>query len=188
MRSFGWIGASLVLLAAGACLPVPSLHPFYSPGEPVFDARLLGTWSNEDEARFVFSRSGKNSYLVSLEAEGNSYRLRGHLIRVAGEALLDLTPIELDEDAEAERLLIGHLLAVHSIHRLRFEGDVLELASLDDDWLDKRISRGEIVIGHARIDDVLVLTAPTRELRALLSRYAGDDEAFPSPFELRRGP
>ncbi len=176
-----------ILLLLAACLPVPSLNPFYLPGEPVFDAGLIGTWTGEDgEGRFVYSRSGKNAYLVTLEADGKSFRLHGHLFREGGEDLLDLTPLELDSDAEAERLLIGHLLPVHSVHRLRRRGEVLELASLDDEWLDKKITRGEVVIDHAKIEDGIVLTAPTRELRALLSRFAGDDDAFPSPLELRR--
>ncbi len=66
------------------------------------------------------------------------------------------------------------------------EGDVLQIAFLDDDWLRKRIEEGEVNIAHERLGTDILLTASTKDLQMFVLKYAEDKEAFPDPEEFRR--
>jgi hypothetical protein len=51
----------------------------------------------------------------------------------------------------------------------------------------KGIQEGQIRISHQFVaDNALLLTAPTAQLQALVSRYGDDPKAFPDPEEYRR--
>ncbi len=179
------VASTLFLLMVG-CVPVVSLNHYFPKGDSVFDPSLLGKWVDDEGKMSVdFSRSDGSSYLVSLTIEAETYRLRGHLLPTAGSQLLDLSPLEPDDDGE--KRLLKHLMPFHTIHRIRREQDALEFASLDGDWLGKQIEAGEIRIDHVVVDEFLVLTAPTETLQSLL-RQLKQDEAFPKAGVLRRKP
>jgi len=76
-----------------------------------------------------------------------------------------------------------HLIQGHWVFRVSLDGDTLRLADLNEDWLKEAVNEGKVEVGHEEVDDTLVLTASTAELRAFLQEYAGDDGAFPEPEE-----
>jgi hypothetical protein len=57
---------------------------------------------------------------------------------------------------------------------------------MDPDALDQKIKQGETQIGHERIEDTTVLTAPTQDLQALVLKYAEGTQLFGEPGHLQR--
>jgi hypothetical protein len=76
-----------------------------------------------------------------------------------------------------------HLIQGRWVFRVWLDGDTLRLADLSEDWFKEAVNEGEIEIDHEEVNDTLVLTAPTPNLRAFLQEYAGDQGAFPQPEE-----
>ena len=183
MRNTIAIPFVMAVLLAGC---VPSLQPLYTDREVVFDPALLGGWVDKGgEDKWVFSRSGdKNHYEVVNTRRGKSPgSFEGHLVQLGAYRFLDLYPTEPDIDNETYKF---HLIPAHSISRIWLEGDVLRVATLDQDWLWGNIKESKIQIAHERLDNSLLLTAPMAELQKLVLRYADDPKAFPDPSEFQR--
>ena len=74
-----------------------------------------------------------------------------------------------------------HLIQGHWVFRVWLDGDTLRLADLSEDWFKEAVNSGKVEIGHDEVNDTLVLTASTPDLRAFLQEYGGDEGAFPEP-------
>jgi hypothetical protein len=75
---------------------------------------------------------------------------------------------------------------VHVFLSARLDGDVLRIASLNRDWLERLIAKQHLTIPNVRSDNVLLLTAETDDLQRLLLDHAKDEGALAEPGELRR--
>ena len=88
--------ALFYLLAAliGGCVPVISLHPFYTEEDVVFEEKLLGKWvddPNDPDTTWEFNRieEPKNAYkLVFYDDEGKKGSFVAHLVRLQNKLFL----------------------------------------------------------------------------------------------------
>ena len=78
------------------------------------------------------------------------------------------------------------MLRTHLISKMSLDGDSLQIASLESDWLKKMIESGKLKIAHVVHDGDILLTASTEELQELALRYAEDNGAFPRHDKLVR--
>jgi hypothetical protein len=175
------------------CL-VTSIHPLYTEKDIVFMPELLGTWEGEDDEAdlWIFEQSGKNAYELTIKESSESEGIQeyeeigvydSHLVKLGKYLFMDLYPDETKiEECEDEI----HLVPTHSIWRIWIEKDVMRLAWLANDWLEKMIDGNKVNIAHVRLDDRVVLTAPTKELQKFVLKYAEDTDAFPEPGEMHR--
>ena len=191
MRTAKW----LALIGLTACLfsCVWSLQPLFEEKDLVFEPGLVGTWkSAESEDTWTFERTqNSNAYvLIFHQAEfggmgsektvpGDTVRFEAGLGRLGGHLFIDLIPEQTGNPQVRNDLFNWHFIRAHSVARVRLEKDELELADLNEDWLEKAIQSGKVKIAHARAEDGLVVTAPTKELQKLVVKYAEDKEAFP---------
>lgn len=178
------VGFGIVLVLAG-CEPVPSVHPLFSEHDVVFEPALVGTWvMRENGDTLTFHQSGDKAYEATYTEENVAVKFEVHLIQLGKFLFLDAYPLEQPERFD--------LIPAHSFYRIRLEvshameGDVLQIAFLDDDWLRKRIEEGEVNIAHERLGTDILLTASTKDLQMFVLKYAEDKEAFPDPEEFRR--
>lgn len=150
-----------------------SLHPFYTEEQGVLEPGLLGTWvlTDEDgrEQHVRFERSDESSYQVLLDFAddpgSNRFRttLDGRLVRLGDELYLDLAQNKKTLDEKS----IFYVLPLHTIYRLRVNGDTLELAYFDDDKIAAQIESGELSIAHEQVNGDILLTAGPEELHKL---------------------
>ena len=174
------IAAALILsFLLSGCWTL-SLHGLYTTDSIVdpgsLEPGIIGIWGDPDhmdEGSWQF-----------LPAEGNSMRLivrEGHsslvtdpvregmfevyLVRVGGQLILDLYPEEPDDVNE---MFLAHVIPAHSFLRLQLEGHVMSLSTIDDSWLQKQLDQGRIEIEYQKTEGLLVLTADTQSLQALL--------------------
>lgn len=172
--------AAIAALLSSACLVV-SLQPVYEPDTIAFDPALLGTWvAGDDDLSVAFERAGWHSYHLTVQERDNRTRLSARLTRVGEQRYLDVSSLD---GADVAPLL----LPVHGLYRLDLEGDVLSLADLNYEQLE-RLARGGATGLPMAIDarKNVVITASTADLRLWLVLHAADDGLFAAPTILRR--
>ena len=165
----------LVLLMS-ACT-VRSLQPLYTEKDLIFDPQLLGMWvqaGDKSDDLLVFQRYEDNAYAIWV---GDSPKLRGRLMKLGGELFLDVMPAETDDAFS----IPGHLFV-----RIRVNGDTLQTALLDADWVKNAADAGALGLSHIRMGSGAVLTSSPKELQAFVARHAADGSVFKNHEEYRR--
>ena len=176
MRTKQLLAAAGLVLLMTACT-VRSLQPLYAEKDLIFDPQLLGAWVEEGDKSddlVIFQKHEDNSYTVRV---GDSPKLEGHLLKLGGDLFLDLTPTETDDAFN----IPGHLFV-----KIRLNGDTLQTALIDSDWVEHAADGGTLGLSHLRIGGKVVLTASPKELQAFVTRYAGDGSVFKNHEEYRR--
>jgi hypothetical protein len=160
-------------LSFTAC--APSLHPFFTDEDVVFNEALLGVWTNDSGEKCEFTKSGDNYYkLLVMDKEPTRFEAR--LIELGGATFLDLYPNPLSKEID---LYPSNFVPAHTIARVTIGEDSISIAMMNGDWLKQLSDRNQLDLAHERLDDEMVaLTAPTRELRAFALKHADSKEAF----------
>ncbi len=185
----------LLLLLLFGC--VRSLHRLYTERDLVFRPELVGVWSEQGESStWTFRQGSEKSYqLRYVEGgsgpSGTSRRLLkndtaffdAHLVQLREHLFLDLFPSRLDVSTN---LCMVHMLPVHTIWKVVLKEGEVEMAMLDQEWLQDLAERGLLKIGYERVDGEIVLTAPTAELQEFVVAYAEEPRAFLAPARLKR--
>jgi hypothetical protein len=182
MRSFIIVLAIAMILFISDC--VPSLHPLYDDRNLTFNPTLIGTWVNEDgEDTCFFQQSGDSAYDVVYTQTASISKFEAHLVKLDGGLFLDTYPEEPNCGNDFYKM---HIILAHIFSKIQINGDTLQMALLDNEWLDKQLTDGKINIAHEYIDDVTVLTASTTSLQEFVNTYADDEDAFPNPITYYR--
>jgi len=100
MKTRHYLACMAAILLAAAC--VPSVYPFYTEKDLVFEPALVGMWvykDNKDDPNadnWVFEKSGEKAYkLIVTEGGGNRGQLRANLFKFKKQCFFDwiaLTP------------------------------------------------------------------------------------------------
>ncbi len=170
----------LVLLVAGC---VRSFYPLYTDKDLIFDQTLVGTWIDGNNNVWTFLKSKDKSYELVYTEKTAPAKFKAHLVKLGKYQFLDLAPEEPGID---NSFFSGHLIPVHTFSRIWITNDSLRLSLFDNGWLKEMIEKKKVSIAHERQGDSIILTAPTKELQKLVTRYADNKKAFPEPGVLRR--
>jgi hypothetical protein len=183
----------LLLVGAVALLTacIPSVNPFYTAKDLVFDPRLVGEWRGKEEADegeiWKFETDTNKTYqLIISEKEGKQGKFKAHLLKLKNEQFLDLIPTDCDyADKQAELVAFsmfpGHLL----VRVVQLEPE-LKLAFFDFDWLQKHLEANPKSLAHHQEGERIVLTATTKELQKFVLKHLGEGELFDKVGELVR--
>jgi hypothetical protein len=178
MRVFQSLLLFTLILCVSGC--TPSLFSLFTEEDLVFEPELVGKWV-ENDTRLTFVRSANRYSLYWTEKnfttkEFVSYEFQAHLVQLGSHRFLDFYPEELEFE---DTFYGGHFLRLHTFYRFSLEGDTLRLVGLDPEWIEDIIDEGKIQINHVRDSHgKVLLTAPTKELQELVSKYADDPKAF----------
>jgi hypothetical protein len=175
---------SLVLVACALLVItgcyVQSIQPLYTDEIVAFDPELVGTWVADEDEEYVFTVSDttRGAYTLIGDEAGSTARFEAVLIELGGATFLDIYP----EAPQSENTFyMDHLLRVHNILRVEVDADTLWAADFDAEWLQTAAEKKKIKIAHIPFDGAILLTAPTRELQAFVSKHAKTPEAFSEP-------
>lgn len=186
---------TLIALLMTGCI-VKSLHPFYNEENVIYDKSLLGSWTDEDSARweirpFAFPKgfmkedSLDNSYLVILyEEEKEPAKFNAHLFKVGDNMYLDFVPLRNDRD---EGFFDLHLISAHSLALVSNPSpEKLSIAWFNEEWLGKLFEENRVKISHEVVMSAggntgkeYILTASTDELQKFILKYANPREDDP---------
>jgi hypothetical protein len=157
------------VLALGGCM-AKSLAPAVDKQDRVVDGRLVGTWLTEDKESAVIE-SRDSDYVVSYtDKDGKLGSFDARLGRLGSRWVLDLSPqgsaVVAASDAYKALLLPAHtFLLFDSI------GARIRVSGLKPDSLEAYLERQPTAVAHVKVEDDVVLSAPTAELRVFLERY-----------------
>jgi len=199
----------MVVSLTGCIVPIiPSLHPFYTAKDLVFDPALVGSWEQqqaEGEApraeppqawTFKQSESEAKAYDLTVSVKDHSASFSAHLAKFGDALFLDLLPNELQipefkpeaEESESPEeeagagvtaLYIFHYVPAHSVWRVRLDGNELRLNDLDGGWVAEQVRERTLGLRCEDVSGTPVLTASPEELRKFLLKHRRDDKAFP---------
>jgi hypothetical protein len=167
------------LVAISGC--VPSINPVYRTEDLVFEAAVLGSWT-QDGAKWEFSKRDESSYwLVYTDDKGQQGRFIAHLAKIESELFLDLFPD--DSGSNASGFYKFHLVPIHTIYRVRDTAPNLTLAAIDYKWLDTELGKQPTTIQSTTFDGRRLITASTDEVRAFVLK---NKNSFNAEFKLER--
>lgn len=167
---------ALTLMLSG-CVPI-AFHPFFTQDDTSFDPAMPGVWTDEEgQARWVITVEEDRTLRIEQENQeviSAVYSARG--IMHSGIALLDIGLEDLPDD---ETAWVGiHCMPGHTLSRIDSKGDTLLIRMLDQEWLEDRLESGALDTPYLMIDDRIVLTGTTPQLRALAIAIADSVDAF----------
>lgn len=162
-------------VAFAAC--VPSIHPLYTDKDLVFKDGLLGTWIDEDSLSWAFQKEGDKAYKLTLTNDewAQPAVFDVYLVQLKDYLFLDMYPHETGIDND---WLKFHLIPAHTFWTVRLEEGMLKLGVLNYKWLDEELSKRWTRLAHERVDDMIIMTAPTKKLQKFFLKHADDPEAF----------
>jgi len=183
------------------CSCIPSVNPFFTGKDVVFDARLLGEWrakeKSDDPALWKFEKGETNYYKLTVtEEKGKQGQFEARLFKLKDEFFLDLIPADCDYATNQAGLVAASMFPRHLlVHVSKLESGFhlmppsepeLHLALFDFDWLQKHLEKHPKALAHHNEGKGIVLTAETRELQAFVLKHLGEGELFSKPTEMVR--
>jgi hypothetical protein len=191
MKTSNSITCAVAALFLSGC--IPSVNPYYTDEDVVFDKRLLGEWQEKDTNGepeiWKFEKFGNDAFrLTTTDRNGKRGEFNAHLFKLRHELFLDLIASSCDfatnqADLVAASMFRGHLLLLVP----QIEPD-LELAMTDFDWLQKYLDEHPKSLAHHNEDKAVLLTASTRELQRFVLKHLGENELFQKPGVMIRKP
>jgi hypothetical protein len=187
MKIKNLVGMAGLIVLAGAC--VPSVNPFYTEKDVVFDARLVGEWRTTSDPNDIqtwkFEKSGDNAYkLVVAGKDGKHDDLDARLFKLKDQLFLDVIPTECRYAPDEGGIVSAAMFAGHLLLRVPQLEPSLRLAGCNYDWLTKHLEAHPNDLTHHNEDKAMLLTAQTKDLQAFVLQHLGD--LFGSPEELSR--
>ncbi|MGA2242890.1 MAG: hypothetical protein ABSH11_12775 [Verrucomicrobiota bacterium] len=183
---------NLIAIAGAAvllCSCIPSINPFYTVKDVVFDARLLGEWQEKDKSDnpdvWKFEGTTNKMYKLTITEKGDKQgRFNAHLFQLKQEYFLDLIPDDCNYATNQADLVTASMFPGHLLVRVPQLEPELKLAFFDFDWLQKHLEKNPKALAHHIEDKRIVLTAETRDLQKFVLKHL--DELFEKPDEMIR--
>jgi hypothetical protein len=180
------LGAAAILLAA--C--IPSVNPFYTDKDIVFDQHLVGEWQEKGSTNpleyWKFEQTTNNAYKLTATEEGKTGQFSVHLFRLKGEQFLDLTPTDCNYATNQSDLVAYSMFPGHLLMRVAQIEPNLKLSFSDFDWLGKYLQKNPKALGHHMESDRIILTADTADLQKFVLKHLGTNELFKEYGEMVR--
>jgi hypothetical protein len=171
------------MLVAGC---IPSLQPLFTDKTTVFDPALVGVWEQENaESTWAFARNESNTYsLTYTDNKGKSGHFEARLVRLGDNYFLDLFPEDPKQIENAYYKF--HLLPVHTFLKASLDASTMQLAGMDPNWLKRQLDADPMIVRHATVNNMIVLTDSPEELQKFVRRHVEDKDAFSAVIDLTR--
>lgn len=183
---------NLITLASAVTLLtacIPSVNPFYTEKDLVFNPSLLGQWQalekDDSPESWLFEKADNQDYKLTItDKDHKEGQFEARLFKLKEEQFFDLIPHDCSYatnqiDLVGASMFPGHLL----VHVSQLEPK-LELAFFDFDWLAKYLENNPSALAHRKQGKSLLLTAETRDLQAFVLKHV--NECFAKPDALVR--
>jgi hypothetical protein len=182
-KIFKFAVLGFLLICAGC---VPSLNPLYTEADLIFDAALLGVWTDlEATESWAFTSSDDKEYkLVYTDESGKKGEFKARLLKIEGRSFLDLTPVK---PALAENdFYKANFLPTHTFILITQPAPNAQIAYLEPEWLKSFLAKNPAAIRHERLAGEILLTASTKDLQKFLLAHLNTPGAFSKPIGIKR--
>jgi hypothetical protein len=184
---------SLAIVAMTALLGgcAYSAHPLYNASDIVREPGLVGVWTDKDNNKRKIKEKSDGSYEIS-GTDPDSHiesRYQVHLVRIGSDLFADAIFDNQSQNGK-DIDLPGGVVPLHLIYKVSLNGDTLQTAGLNHDWLIAQFKAGKLSIAHEMMGDKpdgdILFTAPPDELRKFIAQIADTPAAFEEPDTLHR--
>ena len=133
----------------------------------------------------VITEAPQHSYqILYTDSDKKTGRFHARLGLLGSYAVLDLQP---DEPAPgASDIYRSLLLRAHGVLFLDSIGATVRIREFNADSVLRYVDQHPLAVAHARVDDALLLTAPSQELRAFLTQLLRQPGMLGDPAIWRR--
>jgi len=179
----------------GGCIPVMSLHPLFDEKNVVFDEKLLGTWVEDPNTTWEFSRAEepKNAYKLIYTHQEKEDKAKGlfivRLVKLKDNLFLDACPAPWEQqDPNKIEWAYNTLFLIpgHTFIKINSIEPELKMLRTDDEKMREFLKADPNSVKHTVLEDKPVLTASTNELQAFVLKYAYDIRVFAAEIVLTR--
>jgi hypothetical protein len=189
MKRTKWIVAATVGLALVGC--IPSVNPFYTPKDVVFEQRLLGRWQEKDKKEspnvWTFEAGSEKDYkLTVIEDDGKTGEFSAHLFTLKHSQFLDIIPTDCKYATNNASLVDASMFPGHLLFKITEIQPELKLAVCDFDWLEKFLDKHPKALAHHTEDKQILLTASTSALQHFVLAHLATGELFKEPTVMER--
>jgi hypothetical protein len=173
------------------CSCIPSVNPFYTARDAVFDARLVGVWQEQDPRggpqiwEFKHGR-GKSCELTVTEPPDKRGVFTAQLFELKHGQFLDIMPAGCAYSQDQAGLVGAAMFPGHLLLRVVQAEPELLLAPCDYDWLEKYLKANPKALACRQEDNRLLITAGTRDLQRFVLKHL--QEMFKPPGVMIRQP
>ncbi|HON06676.1 MAG TPA: hypothetical protein PLW02_01100 [Verrucomicrobiota bacterium] len=185
------IRASLILfLLLCEIFSVRSTNPLYTKKDILIDDKIVGTWSNDDKAKWKFTKEGEGYKLALVDKNGNNAEFDVHLLTLGKYKFMDIYLTRFDHNVGKNLDECGLLHPFsHAFMRVDSIDNEMKLKTFNSKWLEKTVEKNPDLIKHNKINKnnkvSILLTAETSELQSFILKNA-EGEAFKSEFVLKQ--
>ena len=172
------------LLMFASC--VTSLNPLYTEQDLIFDAALLGVWTDKNSTEtWELTKADEKEYkIVYTDEDGKTGEFIAHLLKADGKTFLDLTPVE--PTLSQNDFYKGHFLPTHTFALVSQTAPTVQISFLEPKWLKKSLAENPKAIRHEKLDDEILLTDAPKKLQKFLLAHLNTEGAFAKPISLKR--
>ena len=184
-----------LLLLLSSCVPILSLHRWYSDADLVLEPGLVGDWYSVDDDGKVDTSSTRTfvqnlpqGYTLSLADEAHpdvrqTYAI--YLFRLKGQLFVDAcqaaTYYKTDITDDGGGAIPGHMGG-----KIAIDSDNVHAEFVEDDWIKSALKSNTKLIRNERVGDNIYITAPENELQQFLLNAPANDKAYAFTVKLRR--
>lgn len=160
-----------------------SVYPLAGPNDDLlFDKLLTGNWwSAQNKCSVSFTRLSDERvyhvvYMTAKDAgegcwlgQGETTSFEGKVVELGGSRFLDIVPTDVP--------LRNHMVLAHSFYRLKFDVNSLTLTPMNYQVMEGLMQEDKLH-GVQRGDNIMALTANTKELREFIRQNATSQEVW----------
>jgi hypothetical protein len=176
------LAVAALMLFAGC---IPSINPFYTDSDLVFEPKLVGSWqtkkTDEQLSQWRFEKSGdreKSYKLTVTEQKTKGGEFAAHFFKLGKESFLDLVPTKCDYASNQADLVGMAMVPGHLLMRVLEVGPELKLATCDYDWLKKFLTENPKSLANHQEGDAIFLTAEPADLQRFVLAHLGEEQLF----------
>jgi hypothetical protein len=187
MKKQNLIAFAAVAILLAAC--IPSVNPFYTDKDVVFDQHLIGEWvdkSNPDAlTTWKFEQATNRGFLLTVTGEGKMGEFSAHLFKLKQEQFLDIIPYDWSYPTNQSDIITASMFPGHLLLHVAQIEPVLKLSFCNFDWLGSYLEKNPKALAHhvespenTVKEARLILTADTADLQKFVLKHLGTNELF----------
>jgi hypothetical protein len=181
------LSAVLPILFLSAC--IPSLQPFYTEKDLVFEPSLVGSFSeNEGDGLWTFTKSADREYKLTIKDKEKSSTFTAHLFKVGNDHFIDLYAAKESLDNwPREDFFKASLIPGHLVLKVPSFSPKLALQVMDEDGIKEYLKANKGAVPHSFIEsERLVFTGSSEQMRDFLKRISSEEKGWGKPAEFQK--
>ncbi len=194
-RSISFLTTILMIIALQGC-DIYCLHPLYTDDDIVFIPELIGQWklSSDDDTIFKFDRHNKDNYHLQITDNGDTVNFALYLLKLGKYYYMDYYPMDCGNvmsgtgNCNIFENMLRNFIPVHTFSRIDMTEAGFSIVDFDKERLSKLFMQNRIRLNHEKMseidDDMIVITAQTKDIQKFIIKYSDDEDVFEAPDDL----